>query len=90
MSEQYMRFDTGRHEWLCRLAKGGEGSLETAAAQQVKAEVLKAIGGPRLKEAEAAAAACLASREQALGQQHPDTAIAMLGMQPLAIAAPTD
>ncbi len=69
-------------EWLCRIAKGGEGSLETAAAQQVKGAVLKAIGEPRLNEAEAAYAACLASREQALGQQHPETAIAMLGMQP--------
>ncbi|CAL5227758.1 g10777 [Coccomyxa viridis] len=63
-----------------RIAKGGEGSLETAAAQQVKGAVLKAIGEPRLKEAEAAYAACLASREQKLGQQHPDTAIAMLGL----------
>ena len=69
--------------WLCcRVAKGGEGSLETAAAQQVRGAILRAIGGPRLMEAEAAYAACLASREQALGQQHPDTAIAMLGATP--------
>ena len=64
---------------MSRVAKGGERSLETAAAQQVKGDVLRAIGGPRLPEAEAASAACLASRERALGPQHPDTAIALLG-----------
>ena len=74
--------ESWEREWLRRVAKGGEESLETAAAQQVKGEILKAIGGPRLKEAESAYAACLASREQALGQQHPDTAIAMLGVTP--------
>ncbi len=64
---------------MSRVAKGGERSLETAAAQQVKGDVLKAIGGPRLPEADAASTACLASRERALGPQHPDTAIALLG-----------
>ena len=64
---------------MSRVAKGGKGSLEIAAAQQVKGDVLKAIGGPRLPEADAAFNACLASRERALGPQHPDTAIALLG-----------
>ncbi len=37
------------------------------------------MGGERLQEAAAAHAACLAAREHALGPQHPDTAVAMLG-----------
>lgn len=41
--------------------------------------MLKALGDSRLQEAATAYAACLATREQALGQQHPDTAIALLG-----------
>ena len=62
------------------MAKGGEGSLETAAAQQARGAALQAMGGERLQEAAAAHAACLAAREHALGPQHPDTAVAMLGM----------
>ena len=64
----------------CRMAKGGEGSLETAAAQQARGVALQGMGGDRLQEAAVAYAACLAAREHALGPQHPDTAVAMLGM----------
>ena len=63
----------------CRIARGGKGSLETAAAQQARGAALQGMGGERLQEAAAAHAACLAAREHALGPQHPETAIAMLG-----------
>ena len=69
------------------MARGGEGSLETAAAQQARGAALQGIGGERLGEAAAAYAACLAAREHALGPQHPDTAIAMLGV-PTITASP--
>lgn len=47
--------------------------------QHLLGQALKALGGDRLQDAAAAFAACLATREQAVGPQHPDTAAALLG-----------
>ena len=66
----------------CRVAKAGEGSLETAAVQHLLGQALKSLGGDRLQDAATAFAACLATREQILGPQHPDTAAALLGARP--------
>ena len=63
----------------CRVAEAGEGSLEAAAVQHLLGQALKALGQDRLQDAAVAFAACLATREQILGPQHPDTAAALLG-----------
>lgn len=62
---------------ICRAAKLSATSLEAAAGQMLLGKVLLRQGDA--PAAEAAFRLCLATREERLGLQHPDTALALLG-----------